>query len=189
MAASALEAAVMTVMGSYVAAHCTASSSDGSDDNQQQQQQQQQGPVQFAVLFKNRDSTAPKVTQSGQPKQQQKQQQDTANGSAAHQQQQPHDANEPLDKSKAINIAVAAVHECCKIVGGAKVNLSQPQVRPVAVFGVIFKHNVTVVDTYNSGGAKGNLSKPHVRHVAVWVVTFQHNITAPDTYHSGGATG
>jgi hypothetical protein len=132
MAASALEAAVKKVMSSYVTGRCTASSAGSSDDDQQQQQQ---GPVQFAVLFKNRDSTAPKVTQPGQPKQQQKQQQDSTNGSAAQQQQQQQqdDANERLDKSRAINIAVAAVHECCKDVGGAKVNLSQPQVRLVAV--------------------------------------------------------
>jgi hypothetical protein len=131
MAASALEAAVKKVMSSYVTGRCTASSAGSSDDDQQQQQQQ--GPVQFAVLFKNRDSTAPKVIQPGRPKQQQKQQWDSTNGSAAQQQQQQDDANERLDKSRAINIAVAAVHECCKDVGGAKVNLSQPQVRLVAV--------------------------------------------------------
>jgi hypothetical protein len=117
MAASALEAAVRKVMSSYIAAHRSISSSGSSDDNQQQQQQQ--GPVQFAVLFKNRDSTAPKAKQSGKTEQQQ---------------QQP-DASERLDKSRAINIAVAAVHECSKDAGGAKVNLSQPEVTPAAVNG------------------------------------------------------
>jgi hypothetical protein len=141
MAASALKAAVKTVMSSYVKAHCTAASGNSSDDNQQQQQE----PVQFAVLFKNRDSTAPKATQSGQSKQQQKQKHDSTNGSAAQQQQEQHDASERVDKSRAINIAVAAVHECCKDVGGAKVNLSQPQVRPAGVIWVTsVNYDVTV---------------------------------------------
>jgi hypothetical protein len=124
MAASALEAAVKNVMSSYIAAHCS------SSIDAQQQQQQQQGPVQFAVLFKNRDSTVPsqpKAAQGGKAKQQQQQQ--DATSVPAGQQQQQQDANERLDKSRAINIAVAAVQECCTDCGGAKVNLSQPQVR------------------------------------------------------------
>jgi hypothetical protein len=116
MAASALESAVKKVMSSYVAAHCSSS-----------EEQQQQGPMQFAVLFKNRDSTTPSQTKAAQAGKTQQQQQDAASKAAAQQQQQL-DANERLDKSRAINIAVAAVQECCKGCGGGKVNLSQPQV-------------------------------------------------------------
>lgn len=114
---------------------------DGSADAAQQQQKQQPQPVEFAVLYKSRgvdkqilaEMEQEAVAQQQKEQQQKGQQQEAPSG--AQQQGQQTEAGAPaaagaqgLDRQRVIELAAAVMDKCCKELGGAKVNLSKPQV-------------------------------------------------------------
>lgn len=145
LTASALKDALTAVVKGYISQHGNSSS------NSEQQQ-----PVEFAVAYKNRDNVTVPGKQDSQQEQQpgdagQQQQQQGLQGQQQQQQQQdlqgqqqqqrqqqqavlgalqPVPQSELVDRGKAIEVAAAVMLECCKDVGGAKVNLMTPQVRP-----------------------------------------------------------
>lgn len=141
----ALEAALTKVAQAYV-------------DSIQQQQDDAGGaadaavkqPVQFAVLYKSRgvdkqilaEMEKEAVKQQQQAKQQDQQQQEQgqqAGGVQDDTAQQAQEKAQPagsaqvqgLDRQRVIDLAAAVMEQCCKDIGGAKVNLSKPQVRRV----------------------------------------------------------